>query len=219
MPTVARNNRMRAVFFDLDGTIADSLTLLRQVHAELLAAHGIEVSEGEFEDLNGVPLFEMVRLIKKRHPIEVTANSLLADYSGRIDVAYGKLKPFADAEDVLTRLAKEGWKTALVTSNARARTHDWLARHDLERRFDVVVCAEDISAGKPDPECYLKAVALTNADPDSSWVIEDAEIGIRAARAAGLKQIFLGREEERPDGAIPAASLTEVLTVLGIDGD
>jgi HAD superfamily hydrolase (TIGR01509 family) len=219
MPTVARNTGMRAVFFDLDGTIADSLTPLRRVHAELLEAHGIVVSQGEFEELNGVPLSEMVRLIRKRHPIEATASSLLAEYTGRIDEAYRDLMPFADAGNVLERLCKEGWKTALVTSNTRGRTRDWLARHDLERRFDALICAEDVSSGKPDPECYLKAVELTNADPDCSWVVEDAEIGIRAARAAGLKQIFVGKAAQLPGGAVPAASLKEILTVLGIDDD
>jgi len=81
--------------------------------------------------------------------------------------------------------------------------------------FTDIAASEDVTRGKPDPEVFLKAAGKLGADPSSCVVIEDAQVGIRAARAAGAKAVAVATTHpaealapESPDRIV--ASLEEV---------
>ena len=91
------------------------------------------------------------------------------------------------ARELLAQVAAAGLPHALVTSSERRFMDAVLARTGL--RFDVLVCADDVSMTKPDPEPYLLAAKLLGAAPASCVALEDSPNGVASAEAAGCHVI------------------------------
>ncbi len=91
------------------------------------------------------------------------------------------------ARELLAEVAAAGLPHALVTSSERRFMDAVLARTGM--RFDALVCAEDVSVTKPDPEPYLLAAKLLGADPGRCFALEDSPNGVASAEAAGCRVI------------------------------
>jgi beta-phosphoglucomutase len=106
--------------------------------------------------------------------------------------ATGGLAPLPGAAEWVARLHGDGWRQAVASSAPAANVRVMLQVLGLDRYFDAVTAAEDVTAGKPDPEVFLKAAAMLGAEPSASVVVEDAAAGIEAARRAGMKSVGVG---------------------------
>ena len=89
----------------------------------------------------------------------------------------------------LTQLKADGWQQAIVTSAPRLNVEAILTAIDLTAIVDAIVCAEDVTRGKPDPQPFELAAARLGVPPDRCIVIEDAPAGLEGARRAGMKSI------------------------------
>jgi HAD superfamily hydrolase (TIGR01509 family) len=85
------------------------------------------------------------------------------------------------------RLHRAGWRQAIASSAPAENVRVMLAALDLDRYFAAIVTAEDVSAGKPDPQVFLAAAAKLQVPPPACVVVEDAAAGVEAARRAGMK--------------------------------
>jgi beta-phosphoglucomutase len=103
------------------------------------------------------------------------------------------LAPLPGAAEWVERLHREGWQQAIASSAPRANVDAVLDALGLRRWFQATVSAEDVTAGKPDPQVFLIAASRVGVEPGSCVVVEDAEAGIEAARRAGMKSIAVGR--------------------------
>ena len=99
------------------------------------------------------------------------------------------IEPLPGVVTLLEELKKEGIPCAIGTSTPRANVECVLELTGLAPFFNDIAASEDVSRGKPDPEVFLKAAAKLGADPASCVVIEDAHVGIRAGKAAGMKTV------------------------------
>lgn len=204
-----------AVFFDLDGTLADSLDMLRGVYSRFLLQSGAAPDMAEFETINGVPLADAVAMLKEKHRLKGSVEELAERYLAAVEEEYAGVVPVSGAKELLEQLHWRGWFLALVTSNNRVRTKNWLSKNRLAQYFSALVCAEDIARAKPDPEPYLKALSLSGIDGRRAWVVEDAELGVRSAMAAGLRTIYVGAFPLAPANDLyTAQSLADVLDIL-----
>src|SRR5262249_38623360 len=105
---------------------------------------------------------------------------------------HGPLEPLAGIPDLLATLAADGIPLA-VASNAPAAFLDGvLERIGIRDRFAAVVSAETAGRPKPAPDPYRAACEALGADPARSVAVEDSEVGVRSARAAGLRVIGVG---------------------------
>jgi HAD superfamily hydrolase (TIGR01509 family) len=80
-------------------------------------------------------------------------------------------------------------RLGLVSGSPRRDIDLVLSLTGLAAEFPVIVAAEDVAAGKPDPEGFLKAAKILGVRPGETWVIEDSESGVSAGRAAGCRVI------------------------------
>ena len=205
----------RALLLDLDGTVADSLGVMRRIYGEFLAAHGTAASDWEFNDLNGPPLREVVRRLQETHQLSGDLDSLYADYQRRIDTTYLQVSPRPGTRTLLETANSHGWKVAMVTSNSHHRTAAWLEVSDLADFFEVTICGEDIAHRKPHPEPYLLALERTKCAAYLSLAVEDSFIGGRAAIAAGISTFLLSDLCDRsPHGVLAITRLEEVTDYL-----
>jgi HAD superfamily hydrolase (TIGR01509 family) len=211
----------RGFFVDLDGTLADSVRVLRNVYREFMRRMDRPESDAEFEHLKGPPLVEVVSWLRVSHRLSASQAELERIYRGLVDDAYAAVDSMPHAAEVLTAARRAGWVVGVVTSNGTERTRAWLERTRLLRQVDLVISGDDVSRGKPDPEPYRVALARTGANPDRSIAVEDSLQGATAARAAGLRTFLLLEEvahAPRQQGVHRIRSLAELLPVLAAQG-
>jgi HAD superfamily hydrolase (TIGR01509 family) len=208
----------RALLLDLDGTLAESLPLMRAAYAHFLNGFGAEPTAAEFARLNGPPLTEVVCLLKEAHHLPGPAEELLARYSDLIDRAYLEVEPALGARVLLERARALGYIVGVVTSNSARRTRDWLDRAGLGRLVDVLIAGEHVTRGKPDPEAYLLAATRAGCSGVGSIAVEDSPQGARAARGAGLRTFVLDPDPASsaawPEGVERIPSLVDLVKLL-----
>ncbi len=206
-----------AIFFDLDGTLADSLGVMKLVYQQFLINNGKVPSDTEFDSLNGPPLRMVAALLKQKHDIEAELGILLSEYQFLVDKVYESVCPNPGAEELLAGARRRNFKIAIVTSNSHLRTERWLEQTGLKRFIDYIVGAEDVEAGKPSADPYLAALKLGGLKPEQCLAVEDSAAGAQAAVAANIYTFAIdwsGRSHDWPDKVHKIRKLEEILLLI-----
>jgi HAD superfamily hydrolase (TIGR01509 family) len=173
--------------FDMDGLLIDSEPLWLEAERSVMARLGSGWTETDQMALLGGSLARTVRYLLAKAarpaPPEAIGEWLMADIAERVRRHGVPLRP--GARELLTAVAAAGLPNALVTSSERGFMDAVLASTRL--RFDVLVCAEDVAATKPDPEPYLLAAKLIGVPPGDCFALEDSPNGVASAEAAGCR--------------------------------
>jgi HAD superfamily hydrolase (TIGR01509 family) len=203
---------LQAVLFDMDGLLVDTEPLWFEIESEVMARLGGDWSPDDQAELVGGSLERTLDYLlgKATRPVsrERLARWMLDGMVSRLNRS--RVRPRPGAFDLLAEVQAAGVPYALVTSSERVIMEGVLRATGL--RFPVVVCAEDVTRIKPDPEPYLLATKLLGVDPASSVVLEDSPNGVVAAEAAGCRVIAVPNVAPVPSapGRVIADSLTEV---------
>jgi pyrophosphatase PpaX len=175
----------RALLFDLDGTLADSIALLlASFHYTFEAHHKPVPPDEEWIAGIGTPLISQIRGFV---PDEDEAQQMILTYREFQRTRHDEmLKEFEGVGDTLALLKAEGHPMALVTSKTNDLAHralDWL---HLTDHIDVVVGMDSTERHKPDPEPVLHALAVLGSTPDNALFLGDSPHDIAAGNAAGV---------------------------------
>ena len=198
----------RAVLWDLDGTLVDSEELHWQAWVETMAAEGLPLTRRQFLDTFGqrndsfVPRWLGAAATPER--VRRVGEEKEARYR-RLVLAHG-LAPLPGAAAWVARLAAAGWAQAIASSAPRLNAQTMLQALGFPP-FAALVAAEDVRAGKPDPEVFLAAAARLGVEPARCVVVEDAAAGIAAARRAGMRSIGVRRGAAPLDADLVTPSL------------
>jgi len=178
----------------MDGTLVDSRDHHWRSWQEVLAAEGVAVSEAQFLATFGQRNDAILRgwLGADAAPERVRRVGEAKEAAYRRLVVERGLAPLSGVADWLRRLDEAGWRQAVASSAPRLNVEVVLRVLGLERRFQALVAAEDVKAGKPAPDVFLAAAARLGVEPGRCVVVEDAEAGIEAARRAGMSSVGLG---------------------------
>lgn len=202
-----------AVLWDLDGTLVDSADDHFDSWLEALGAEGRTVTRGEFEATFGQ---RNDRILERWLGPDATPD-LTRRIAEAKETAYRRLVHrrgllvLPGAERWVRHLHEAGRRQAIVTSAPRANVDavlDVLGWHGF---FEAIITAEDVGAGKPDPEAFLKAAGRLGVPPARCVVVEDAAAGVEAARRGGMRSIGVGAAalDGAPDLAVASlAALT-----------
>jgi len=178
-----------AVLFDMDGLLIDSEPLWLGSETAVMARLGADWTEQDQAQLLGGSLARTVRYLlgkaTRPAPPEVVGEWLMSDIAERVRRDGVPVQP--GARELLVSVRAAGLPQALVTSSERAFMDAVLASTGM--RFDVLVCADDVTATKPDPEPYLLAAKLVGVQPADCFALEDSPNGVASAEAAGCQVI------------------------------
>lgn len=180
----------KAVIFDMDGVIVDSEPIHIEAEKRTLLKYGVKITTEELRMYTGTTAeFEFNELIWK-YKLNTNAETL---FNEKMDIMFRLLEkgiePTKGVIDLIKDLKQQGFKLGIATSGHRKLAHYYLNKLGIASFFDTVVCAEDITRSKPDPEIFLKAARELGIDPAECVVIEDSKLGIEAASKAGMKRI------------------------------
>jgi len=179
--------RCQAVLFDLDGVLSDSPAVHAWAWAEVFRPYGIELPPERLHREEGRKSEDIAQGIILEYGLSIpdlVLNEMLVNKRRMFRAAF---KPGirADAKRLLIHLRIKNYRTAMVSGSARENVMHALGEGEAEM-FDVLITAEDYSAGKPNPEPYLTACRKLNIEPRNGLAVENAPLGIASALAAGL---------------------------------
>ena len=186
------------MLWDLDGTLVDSAELHWLSWRDTMAAEGRPITHQQFLDTFGQKNDRILPgWLGADTPVDRirrVGDAKEAEYRRLVEV-HG-LTPLPGAAAWIRRLHAAGWKQAIASSAPKANVAVMLRVLGVDTTLDAIVAAEDVSAGKPDPQVFLKAAAAVGVPSDRCIVVEDAAVGLEAARRAGIKAIGVGRAPE-----------------------
>lgn len=209
---------INAIIFDLDGVICSTDRYHYLAWKELADSLGIPFDEQVNRQLRGVSRMESLEIILGDHGGEYTPQGkmVLAEKKNEIYKRFlFAMTPGDLPEDVsltLQTLRQRGYRLAIGSSSKNTR--QILKQLGLGDFFDAVADGTQITRSKPDPEVFLLAASLLGVSPENAMVIEDAESGIRAAKAGGFRAIGIRTEGNDPDSAITIKNLRNLLDIL-----
>jgi pyrophosphatase PpaX len=171
--------------FDLDGTLVDTIPLIRYAYAATLAAHPEFGASGEQAMKRiGLPLRQILAELVPPQWVETCIAEYLAHYRSRHDEL---LRGYPGMRDVVTALAAADVRMGVVTSKARATTLMALEAEGIADLMGVIVAAEDTTIHKPQPEPILLAMSsLGSAESRHTAYVGDSPFDMQAAKAAGV---------------------------------
>jgi HAD superfamily hydrolase (TIGR01509 family) len=181
--------RIRAVVWDFDGVLLDSEVLHMEAEFETFRTFGFEIPVSVAKEYFGIKLEDYFGDVVRRFKPGFSAEEMIRKHYDTLLHYYRNVFPLAPhARSVLEEL--EGrYAMALATSRERELAQLALQRHGLEHFFDALIFGEDVSAGKPDPEPFVRACGILGVEPREAVAVEDAEAGFTSARRAGMRVI------------------------------
>ena len=200
--------RVAAVLFDLDGVLVDSREATERVWLEWAARNGI-AADALRSVMHGVRSVEVVRAL--RPELDSVAEADAIERLQAKDVR--GLRAIPGAARALGAL--RGNRVAVVTSATRALAAARLRAVGVEPPA-VMVNAEDVSRGKPDPEGYLTAARRLGVDPAEALVVEDSPPGIEAGRAAGAATIAVTSTHDAAELAAADVVIPSLVALPGV---
>lgn len=178
----------QALIFDCDGTLTDSMPLHYVAWQQTLQRYGIEFPEERFYALGGVPTDKIIRILCEEQGVSGDVVQIAAEKEAAF------LLTLADVtanEPVCTIARQHHGKLpmAVASGGIRSVVIDQLVKIEMHDYFATVVAAEDTRRHKPEPDVFLEAARRLGVEPSGCVVFEDTDIGLLAARRAGMDAV------------------------------
>ena len=181
-------NGIKAVIFDLDGSLVDSMWIWKDIDIEYLGRFGISLPHNLQSEIEGKSFSETAVFFKERFQIPDSIEKMKQDWN---EMAWQKyindvpLKPGADV--FLQYCISHGIKLGIATSNSRELVEAVADARGFGKDFDCIMTGCDVKRGKPAPDIYLAVSDALGVSPQECLVFEDITAGIMAGKNAGMK--------------------------------
>lgn len=183
---------IKAVIFDMDGSLVDSMWIWREIDIEYMNRHGYAVERDDLDkfqaEIEGMSFRETAEWVSTHYNIPRTCEEMMDDWN---EMAWDKYENEvflkAGAYEFLSECKQRGIKLGIASSNSRELVENVLRVRELTGFFDVIKTGSDGLPGKPSPDIYLAAAKELNVVPQHCLVFEDIINGIQAGKRAGMR--------------------------------
>ena len=191
-------DEFKAVLFDLDGTLVDSMWMWHAIDIEYLNRFGLTPPDDLSEAIEGMSYDETAVYFKRRFNIEDSLDKIKADWKEMSREMYcKKIQLKAGVRRFLDYLKNKNIKMSICTSNSYTLAEELLKSLDIYKYFDTIVTAGMVGLGKPNPDVYLEAARLLEIPIEKCIVFEDVVQGIMAGKNAGMKVVAVFDEASK----------------------
>ena len=201
------NEPVKAVVFDMDGTLIDTERIYQRFWALAAKELGYDLTSEQMLQLRSLgviyaePLVaEMTNDPEAYIKIKTRRAEMMEPYMNSHEI---EQKPYV--REALTMLRDGGFRLAVATGTDVEHTAEYLRRAGLFDFFGAIISARMFERGKPSPDVYLYACEKIGAKPENSYAVEDAPNGVKAGKAAGMKVVMV------PDLTEPDEELMTIL--------
>src|ERR1700709_461855 len=211
---------IKAVLWDMDGTLADSEALHLSTLIAVLARHGIAAGDELQASIFGKTGREVHAYCCERFGVDFDYGPWTMARARHYLSEAPKMQPRPGALGVYRAVRAAGTRQAIVSNSPRMLLEAGLRALDLQDPQLISISINDVRAGKPDPEPYQRAAWLLRVNPGEAIVVEDSPTGARAAIAAGMRVLAWPEHESAaagfPEGAHIVRSEYELAHALGV---
>lgn len=206
---------LRAVAWDIDGTLVDSEDLHHRALVTICGAHGVDLSDLPAQAFRGVHMFDVWTSLRPRLPARLDRGEWL-DAVDRYYVGHAaEVAPMPEAIATVRELGARGIAQACVSNSGRAVVDANIDALGIRDQIAFSISLDDVSAGKPDPEPFARAARRFEVPFHAVAAVEDSVAGARSARGAGLVVVRYTRLGERGgEGDHWIGRLSEILEMF-----
>jgi HAD superfamily hydrolase (TIGR01509 family) len=188
-----------AVVFDLDGVLLESEQVWSAAKRKVSLEHGGTWSDAAEVDMLGMNSAEWAAYMRDELALAMEPQEISARVAEQLAARYRERLPLIEGADAAVRLLAARFPLGLASSSNRDSIDLVLELTGWKRCFAATTSSEEVPAGKPAPDVYLETARRLEADPAACVAVEDSGVGIRAARAAGLRVIAIPNRAYPPE--------------------
>ncbi len=200
---------IKAVIFDMDGTLIDTESISIIAWERAAASRGLDIPTQLYYDFIGITRTACLEILSAQLNDAALADELFELHKEIEYELYPEtlvLKP--GATELIHSLHERGLRLALATSTRAVQMHAKFDRFELLPLMDAVVCGDELERSKPNPDIFLLAASRLGLDPSECAVVEDSFNGVRAGHAAGMFTVMV------PDLVQPDEEITGLASVI-----
>ncbi|MBD5089953.1 MAG: HAD family phosphatase [Clostridiales bacterium] len=178
----------KAVIFDLDGTLVDSMWIWKSVDIDFFGERGVELPDDLQGALDGMSFRETAAYMKNRFGFVETVDELMVIWNEMAHKKYQYEAPLKEGVlEFLKALKEKDIKVGIASSNSEFLVRTVLESHGVLEYFDSIHTANEVEKGKPAPDIYLLVAKDLQVNPEHCLIFEDIVHGIMAGKNAGMK--------------------------------
>lgn len=177
----------KAVIFDLDGTLVDSMWMWRDIDIEYLRRYGIDLPSDLQSKIEGMSFSETAIYFKNRFDLSDSVDEIKAEWNNMAWNMYSNSVPLKEGtKEFLVHLKANGIKAGIATSNSRELAELVITKLGISDYFTSVRTSCEVEKGKPSPDIYLLVAKDLEVLPEECLVFEDVIHGIMAGKNANM---------------------------------
>lgn len=179
---------IEGAIFDLDGTVVDSLYVWNKVDIDFFKKRGMEVPKGYSEKIKSMSFLETAKYTKEEFHINESVEEIIDEWYNMAFHEYSNnVKLKANIKKYLKHLKKNKVKIGLATASPKILFEAALKNNEVYDYFDAFTSGSEVKRSKNFPDIYFLTAEKLNVKPEKCIVFEDIYVGIKGAKAAGMK--------------------------------